>query len=292
MDEEIYENEEIVDELIKCSLDEALKYCIDCFKETSRLEFLLFTGKVYLYMEDYINAISYVDMAFQLGCDYFTYGNTVKGEAYYNLGMYKESKECFNKVINENPENFNITTYIIDIDIIEGKYEDAINLAVDFIEVYGFNKEEVAELKALIGWLYLDVLFDEKLAKEAFEEAIDDDDKCYSAYSGLGYYNLYNKRFREAIIYFDNAIKSNTEDEISYLGLALTYKELEEYDYIEKNLLQANIINPSNVKILIEYGYEMLRQDRIQEAIEIFNSVLEINPNDKEIKELVKELNY
>ena len=36
----------------------------------------------------------------------------------------------------------------------------------------------------------------------------------------------------------------------------------------------------------------MLRQDRIQEAIEIFNSVLEINPNDKEIKELVKELNY
>ena len=290
MSEELLEIEETLDELISCDTDEALKYCFHEFREKNKLEFLIYIAKVYLVTGYYDEAISYVNMAFQLGCNYFTYGNIIKGKALYKKNLYDESKKCFLKVLEEEPENYEATVLIIKINVICCKYDEAINRAVDYIEEYDFDNEKVAELLAIIGIIYLENLNNDELSKEAFDQALKSDKNCLKAKKGMAYYYYYKKEYEKAIEYFNNAMTHNNEDETIYYGLALCYKELNIYDEMEKNLLKANILNPCNVDVLIEYAYEMIRQERNDDAIEIFEQVLEFIPNNVDIRNLVNEL--
>ena len=126
--------EEIFNEILACDVKEALKYSKDGFKESGNPEFLIYTAHCYLVQGFYEEAIAAVDLAFELGCNYFVYGYNVKGEAFLSWGLYVESRKCFEKVISEEPEQYLANTFLIELDIREGFYEDAINKCVDYIE--------------------------------------------------------------------------------------------------------------------------------------------------------------
>ena len=59
---------------------------------------------------------------------------------------------------------------------------------------------------------------------------------------------------------------------------------------VEEYLVKANALEPEDNRIIEEYAFELLRQERNKDAIEYFKEVLRENPNNIEIKNLILEL--
>ena len=282
--------EEIFNEILMYDVQEALKYSSDGFKKSGNPEYLLYTGHCYLVQGFFEDAIAAVDLAFDLGCDHIVYGYNVKGEALLSLGLYVESRRCFERVIKEEPEQYLANTFLIELDIRERNYEDAINRCIDYIEKYECDNVQIANLKCIIGWTYLIDLNNRELGREALIEAIEANEMCEKAYTGLGIYEANNKNFEEAIDYFNKAIEINKDDGENYFALAICYKELKVYDLIEEYLIKANTLEPEDTRIIEEYAYELLRQGRNEEAIEYFKEIIDDSIDSEEIKSLIMDL--
>lgn len=282
--------EEIFNEILMYDVQEALKYSSDGFKKSGNPEYLLYTGHCYLVQGFFEDAIAAVDLAFDLGCDHIVYGYNVKGEALLSLGLYVESRRCFERVIKEEPEQYLANTFLIELDIRERNYEDAINRCIDYIEKYECDNVQIANLKCIIGWTYLIDLNNRELGREALIEAIEANEMCERAYTGLGIYEANNKNFEEAIDYFNKAIEINKDDGENYFALAICYKELKIYDLIEEYLIKANTLEPEDTRIIEEYAYELLRQGRNEEAIEYFKEIIDDSIDSEEIKSLIMDL--
>ena len=282
--------EEIFNEILVYDVQEALKYSSDGFKKSGNPEYLIYTAHGYLVQGFYEDAIAAVDLAFELGCDYFEYGYNVKGEALLNLGLYVESRRCFERVTKEEPEQYLANTFLIELDIRESLYEDAINKCVDYMENFECDNKQLSDLKCIIGWTYLVNLNNPEIAKEAFIESIEANENCGRSYTGLGVYEANYKRFEEAIEYFNKAIEINEDDGENYFGIAICNKELNNFDVVEEYLVKANALEPEDNRIIGEYAFELLRQERNKDAIEYFKEVLRENPNNIEIKNLILEL--
>ena len=282
--------EEIFNEILMYDVQEALKYSSDGFKKSGNPEYLLYTGHCYLVQGFFEDAIAAVDLAFDLGCDHIVYGYNVKGEALLSLGLYVESRRCFERVIKEEPEQYLANTFLIELDIRERNYEDAINRCIDYIEKYECDNVQIANLKCIIGWTYLIDLNNRVLGREALIEAIEANEMCERAYTGLGIYEANNKNFEEAIDYFNKAIEINKDDGENYFALAICYKELKVYDLIEEYLIKANTLEPEDTRIIEEYAYELLRQGRNEEAIEYFKEIIDDSIDSEEIKSLIMDL--
>lgn len=282
--------EEVFNEILMYDVQEALKYSSDGFKKSGNPEYLIYTAHGYLVQGFYEDAIAAVDLAFELGCDYFEYGYNVKGEALLNLGLYVESRRCFERVTKEEPEQYLANTFLIELDIRESLYEDAINKCVDYMENFECDNKQLSDLKCIIGWTYLVNLNNPEIAKEAFIESIEANENCGRSYTGLGVYEANYKRFEEAIEYFNKAIEINEDDGENYFGIAICNKELNNFDVVEEYLVKANALEPEDNRIIEEYAFELLRQERNKDAIEYFKEVLRENPNNIEIKNLILEL--
>ena len=282
--------EEIFNEILVYDVQEALKYSSDGFKKSGNPEYLIYTAHGYLVQGFYEDAIAAVDLAFELGCDYFVYGYNVKGEALLNLGLYVESRRCFERVTKEEPEQYLANTFLIELDIRESLYEDAINKCVDYMENFECDNKQLSDLKCIIGWTYLVNLNNPEIAKEAFIESIEANENCGRSYTGLGVYEANYKRFEEAIEYFNKAIEINEDDGENYFGIAICNKELNNFDVVEEYLVKANALEPEDNRIIEEYAFELLRQERNKDAIEYFKEVLRENPNNIEIKNLILEV--
>ena len=287
-----YENiEEVFTEMLKYSVDEAFKYCDEGYDETKNPEFLLYKGHAHLVSGEYEEAILSVDKAFELGCDYQVYGYNVKAEALLELGLYVESRRYYERVIELSPDNYIATIFQVELDIREEFYEDAISRAEAYIENYGNNKDEVADLKSAIAWTYM---VDLNLPHEGFEyfkEAIELNENCSRAHTGIGIYYNHIKKYEKAIESFIKAIECAPEVGENYFGLAVCYKEIGKFEEVEKNLIMANALLPEDNRILYEFAFELLRQEKKEEAIEMFKEILIYNPDDEEVAGLISSLN-
>lgn len=287
---EEYNVEETFTEILTYSTDEAYKYCEEEYEKTKNPEFLIYKGHTHLIFGEYEEAIECVDIAFEKGCTYYVYGYNVKGEALLELGLYVESRRCFEKVLEEEDSQYLATSFLIELDIRECLFIDAINKCIDYIEKYGDNLSQVGDLKSIIGWTYLLDLKDGGIAEEAFKEAIIDNPNCARAYTGLGIYYSSDKRYEKAMEYFQRAIRIDGEDGENYFGLSLCYRELEQFDEVENLLMQANVLQPEDERILIAFGFEMLRQEREEHAVDFFKKVVEINPEYEDIRNLIDSI--
>lgn len=282
--------EEIFTEILSYSEDEAYKYCEEEYEKTKNPEFLIYKGHTHLIFGEYEEAIYCVELALQKGCTYYVYGYNVKGEALLELGLYVESRRCFEKVLSEEEGHYLATTFLIELDIREGLYYDAINRCVDYIELYGINPMEVGDLKSIIGWTYLIDLKNPEIAFEAFKEAVEENPICARAYTGLGVYYSLQQSYKEAIESFNNAILIDKEDGENYFGLASCYTALNKFEKVEEYLMQANALQPEDERILIAFGFEMIRQERQDEAIEFFERVSELNTGYDDIRLLIDSI--
>ena len=282
--------EEIFNEILECDLNEAFKYCNDGFKKTGNPEYLIYTAHSYLLQGNFEDAIAAIDLAFELGCDYYVYGYNVKGEALLELGLYVESRRTLEKVIKIEPEQYHTNLLLLELDIREGLYEDAINRCKEYINTYGYESSQIGELNSAIAWTYLIDLNNPEEAKKYFKDAIKCNPTYSRAYTGLGIYESYKRNYNKAIEYFTYALELDPNDGENYFGLAVCNKELKNYDVIETYLMQANELDPENNMILEEFAFELIRQERNEEAIQYLEECLDYNIDNNDISNLINEL--
>ena len=67
--------------------------------------------------------------------------------------------------------------------------------------------------------------------------------------------------------------------------------EIGKFEEVEKNLIMANALLPEDNRILYEFAFELLRQEKKEEAIEMFKEILIYNPDDEEVAGLISSLN-
>lgn len=272
--------EKIFNKILESDKENALTYCENGLKETRNPDYAIYLGHTYLTLGEYEKSLECVDIALESGSDYYVYAYNVKGEAFLELGMYIESRKSFERVLEEDEDQLLAKEFLLELDIREEKYEDAIDKCKDYIEKYPEDKKFVSGMKSTIGWIYMDDINNPQLAEIFFEESLQLDKNCSRAYTGLGILYITQEKYREAIVLLEKAKDIDALDSENYFIIALGYKALGDFKLIEDFLLKAEHLEPEDNRILLQLAFEMNRQKRYYEAIKYFKKLLTINPDD------------
>lgn len=272
--------EDIFNKILSVNPDKALTFCENGLKETKDPDYAIYLGHAYLTLGEYEKALECIDIALESGSDYYVYAYNVKAEAFLEMGMYTESRIYFEKVLEIEEDQLFAKECLLELDIREENYLDAIERCNDYILKYPENTESVAGMKSTLGWIYMDNINDPDLAEISFNEAIKIDPRGSRAYTGLGILYITQEKYREAIVLLEKAKALDESDSENYFMLALSYKALEDFKLVEELLFKAETLNPEDNRILLQIAFEMNRQERYYEAIEYFNKVLALNPDD------------
>ncbi|MGL5353124.1 MAG: tetratricopeptide repeat protein, partial [Clostridium sp.] len=272
--------EEVFHEILGRDLDSALTFCENGLRDTKNPDYAIYLGHTYIALGEYEKALECIDIALESGSNYFVYAYNIKGEAFLELGLYVESRSMFNKVLKYDSDQALAKEFLIELDIREELYNDAIDKCNDYILRYPENERLLAGMKSTIGWIYMDDLNEPYLAQVAFEESLLLDKDFSRTYTGLGILHVGDEKYREAISLFDKAKSLNIMDSENYYMLALCYKHLNEFKLVEELLLKAESLEPDDNRILTQLAFEMNRQERFSEAIIYFNKLLDLDPCD------------
>lgn len=169
--------------------------------------------------EDFEGANEAITRGLNNGCTNKSFAYSLKGEALFYMENYKESRLAFNEVLELELDNFFATVYLTDIDIAESKYQDGIYRLDKILKSKNLNNEDYAFLKTKKAWIMFKYLEKPEEAFILFEESLDKDISCGTAYVGLGSYYLYKEMYGEAIENYKIAIELGEDCEIVYNGL-------------------------------------------------------------------------
>lgn len=282
--------EEIYNEILEHSEDEALKYVTNIYEETENKDALAFIANSHLVYGEYEEAIELADKAIEKDCNYKAYSYIVKAEAQLELGLYAESRRTYEKVLAIDEDNYKALLFLIELDIREEFFQTAIDRCVEFLDSKPEDNEKIGEIQSILGWTYLVDLDNKDKAYNAFKDAINNNNNLSRAHTGMAVLLVGEGKYLEAIEFFNKGIELDSLDGENYLGLAVCYKALEEFENVEDLLLKADELEQSDSRILMELGYEALRQEKKDIAIEYFKEVLWLNPESLGIRELIESL--
>ena len=207
------------DKLIEEDANEALNYSIDSLNSSGNPDILVYVGDALMANEDFEEANEAIDNALIKNCTNKLFAYSLKGESLFYLEKYKESRAAFNEVIKLEKNSFFAVVYLVDIDISEGKYLDAIRRIDKILESKTLNNEDIAFMETKKGWIMFKYLNNQEEAYNLFKEALNKDEVCGTAYVGLGSYYLFEKNYKEAIISYEKALELGECSDIVYEGL-------------------------------------------------------------------------
>ena len=176
--------------------------------------------------------------------------------SYYSKKYYYEAIECFNKIIEKNPNS---------------------HKAYNFIGLCYLSNEE----------------YDKSI--EYFKKAIEINDMYYKAYNNLANAYLNLKDYDEAIKYFKSSIDINDTDE-AYYGIAICYynkgeKETSAY-YLNKNI---NNINENYIDMLFNIYIDLEDYDKafvcVRKNDKYYDKLINILYDKKEYSKIVTLFN-
>ena len=99
------------------------------------------------------------------------------------------------------------------------------------------------------------------------------------AQNNLGAIFLQQKRFGEAIKYFQNALGINRNNSQTNNNIGLALSELHQYDLAIEHFQRALAITPSNVEILCNLGNTLQKCNRYEEALATYERAAALQPN-------------
>ncbi|MFA5271660.1 MAG: tetratricopeptide repeat protein [Candidatus Omnitrophota bacterium] len=213
-------------------------------------------------------------------------GNTIEGKII----------ERTDKYIKVDILDIPITYYLADVDSIDGQKVITLQIEnkIPVKEKVVLIKEEgsplsfasdsklsLGELKEAQECLQKGTgFFKEKKYKEAtleFEKALKINPKLAEGYYGLGYVYTSTKSYPEAINYFNKALEASPNYAEAYIGLAYISSILGDYeqaiDYYQKVLK----IKKDNLEAYNGLGFSYASLGKNKEAIEYFKEVIKIN---------------
>ncbi|MDD4894599.1 MAG: tetratricopeptide repeat protein [Candidatus Omnitrophica bacterium] len=115
-------------------------------------------------------------------------------------------------------------------------------------------------------------------AEEILKNAIELNPKNDSAYAGLGWFYLNEKKFAEAERALKKAIELNPKNDSVYTGLGWVYFDQRKLSEAEQVLKKAIELNPKNDSAYTVLGRVYLGQKRLLEAEQALKKAIELNP--------------
>jgi tetratricopeptide (TPR) repeat protein len=163
-----------------------------------------------------------------------------EGIAFHKSGKLDQAKNIYEKIIKQNPNNF-----------------EAINL---------------------LGIISLQ-LQDNDQAIILIKKAITINHKHHALYNNLGvaYKNL--KKYDEAIINFNKAIELNPSYAEAYNNLGIIFKNTNQHKEAHKNYIKSIILKPNYAEAYNNLGLLYKELKKYDEAIINFNKAIELNPS-------------
>ena len=147
---------------------------------------------------------------------------------------------------------------IIEGAIATSQYLSSIDMIEHLLKDGALPSHHRGNLMRLVGDCFVK-LGDGGMAKKSYIDALEVDKYNYKAHIGLGTISLTKENFDVAIIHFQKAVALAPNDEMSNLGMGMTFQGLEELEQASKWIVKALKINPTNLGALfslVKIAYE------------------------------------
>lgn len=229
------------------------------------------------------------------------------GICYYNLGKLKKSKEIFQKVIELNPNNIKVLTYLASIDLVDLEHDtDSITRAYEKIKVAYLQEEnsdfhfllinfanillmggKIDQAEELCGKLnHLLEHGEMKLLKKQQKDKYRKDlEEIKSAvFSINAKIHHLKKNYNEAFSWYNKAIQINSKNLDAQFGLGQIYLYMQNLNEAEKCFEACRIdqetSNSFEINKYLAYIYARTKKKETDKTIEMFKKALEVKKDD------------
>ena len=188
------------------------------------------------------------------------------------LNLNKEARLNYNYLI-KNENNIKAMINLYNIDIIEGKYYDALNTIESILkikEIEGVNKD-----KAFVLYKLNRIEDSKKICLFYLKK----NNKDVSALSIIGQCYFHERNFAEAVKIFENILEIDPKNLSALNSLGRTYDEKREKIQAEKYYLKALKLNSSSFHVLNNIAGFYREELNYDKAIKYYQKALIINPN-------------
>lgn len=217
-------------DLMNEDVELALEFSLNALKESNNADFYAYIADCYMSLDDFDKAVNTLQIGLSNNCSNSTYAKSLLGESLFYLNNFEESKSVFENLKLENPNNFFVTAYLIDININLNKYKEAIKLGIDILNSNVLDSNDTAYILVNLGWINLKYLNNKDKALEYFNKALELDKNIGRAYIGLSEYYFSIEDYNSALVNYEKAIDLQEGTIDVYFGIAMCYKALKKYD--------------------------------------------------------------
>jgi tetratricopeptide (TPR) repeat protein len=213
--------------------------------------------------------------------------NTLFGYAFtaFHAGYYKKSIELFTQLKELDPDYHSLYLYLAKAYEHEGLLDESYEHAKLGLKIDNLDKD----LLLYAGKIALK-LGERKEAEQLLKKAISIDPGFSEAVHTLTKIYLHDERYVDVVQCIEEVMNSGEYDPQFDWDLAYAKNKLEQYTDALNHYRQAYTFFKDNIDFLEEFGYFLLEEGAHEEAKEIFQKILEQDPTNVEIQEMVMKL--
>ena len=179
-----------------------------------------------------------------------------------------KAEQVLQTMLKDDPGNEAAVEQLTQLLLDENKSEEAISLLEGMTE-----HSSSATLFDLLGDAYTQA-HDFSKAEGAYRKAVDLDPSELSHLRGLAQTLFSEEKYEEALAAYQKLADLMPDDADNYLRVAQIYRELNQLDKAEENLLKARQSNPSNLEILYNEAMIYEAQGRYEDAIKVISDAV------------------
>jgi tetratricopeptide (TPR) repeat protein len=179
-----------------------------------------------------------------------------------------KAEQVLQKMLKDDPGNEAAVEELTQV-LLDGNKADE---AIELLEGMTAHSPSPA-LYDLLGDAYTQT-HDYAKAETAYRKAVDLDPSELSHLKGLGLTLLSEEKYSDALSVYQKLADLMPDDYENYLRMALIYRELNQLDKAEENLLKARQYNPGNLEVLDNEAMIYEAQGRYEDAIRVLSDAV------------------
>ncbi|HOQ92132.1 MAG TPA: tetratricopeptide repeat protein, partial [Treponemataceae bacterium] len=234
------------------------------------------------------------------------------------MGNNEEGAKCFQRVIDENPNDVLAYNHLGSIQAARGEHAKALNTYAKALQLdknhpilhYNAAKSYIAlgnlskaknsyenALRAHPGWIdamdaYARLLMKMNLLPEAEDillqaQRLDKDNLAIKNALGLAYFK--RERYTEANRLFNDVLRENKKDVSALLGKSAILSKTRKMDAASLILSDLEKKYPDNREVRFQYSDLLVRMNKLVEAVKRINHLYAENPNDPDLLNLISQ---
>jgi len=181
---------------------------------------------------------------------------------------HDKAEDVLHGILKADPENEPAVEQLTQLLLDEGKSAEAVSLLEGMT-----NRNPSPILLDLLGDAYTQTK-DLAKAEAAYRHAAEIDPSELNHLRGLGQTLMAEEKYQDALPVYQKLIDLMPDDADNYLAISQIYRELNQLDQAEQNLLKARQYAPGDVKIMYNEAMLYEAQGRYEDAIRVLSDAI------------------